>query len=162
MHTHWCLFIDHKVETILCMRNARASSDVLLVFSWHGIDVIKKLYLCLFGWHRCNFWIKKFTFIPSQKNTRKTPEDALAFLIMYYRNELIHVEYSLFWSHIMQCLTWWWSPLKWKTETYHIFILVFGTNSIASPKKLQCHPNILVVIPWNKYTWPGLKQIRPN
>ncbi|XP_062169529.1 exocyst complex component EXO70B1-like [Alnus glutinosa] len=36
-------------------RNVRASSGVLLVFSWHGIDVIKKLHLCPFGWHRCNF-----------------------------------------------------------------------------------------------------------
>jgi len=37
------------------LRNARASSGVLLVFSWHDIDVIKKLHLCPFGWHRCNF-----------------------------------------------------------------------------------------------------------
>jgi hypothetical protein len=63
------------------VRNARASSGVLLVFSWHGINVIKKLHLCPFGWHRCNFWIKKITFMSSQENTRRTPEDGLAFLI---------------------------------------------------------------------------------
>jgi hypothetical protein len=37
------------------------------VFSWHGIDAI--------------FESKKITFMPSQENTRRTPEDALAFLI---------------------------------------------------------------------------------
>jgi hypothetical protein len=64
------------------MRNARASSGVLLVFSWDGIDVIKKLHLCPFGWHRCNFLIKKITSMPFQKNTRRTPEDALVFLFI--------------------------------------------------------------------------------
>jgi hypothetical protein len=42
-------------------RNARTSSGVLLVFSSNGINVIKKLHICSFGWHRCNFLIKKIT-----------------------------------------------------------------------------------------------------
>jgi hypothetical protein len=29
------------------------------MLSWNGIDVIKKLHLCPFGWHKCNFLIKK-------------------------------------------------------------------------------------------------------
>jgi hypothetical protein len=33
-------------------RNARTSPGVLLVFFCNGIDVIKKLHLCPFGWHR--------------------------------------------------------------------------------------------------------------
>jgi len=61
-------------------RIARASPDVFRVFSWNGIDVIKKLYLYHFGWHRCNFLIKKITSMPFQKNTRRTPEDVLTFL----------------------------------------------------------------------------------
>jgi hypothetical protein len=43
----------------------------LLVFSCNGIDVIKKLHLCPFGWHRCNFLIKKITTMPLQENTRR-------------------------------------------------------------------------------------------
>jgi hypothetical protein len=50
------------------------------VFSWNDIDVIKKLHLCHFRWHICNFLIKKITSMPFQKNTSRTPEDALAFL----------------------------------------------------------------------------------
>jgi hypothetical protein len=53
------------------------------VFFCNGINVIKKLYLCLFEWHRCNFLIKKITFILLQENTRRTQGDALAFLINY-------------------------------------------------------------------------------
>jgi hypothetical protein len=52
-------------------RNARASSGVLLMFSWNGIDVIKKLHLCPFVWYSCNFLIKKITSIPFQENTRR-------------------------------------------------------------------------------------------
>jgi Na+/pantothenate symporter len=63
------------------MRNARTSPSVLLVFSWNDIDIIKKLHLCPFGWHRCNFLIKKITSMPFQKNTKRTQEDALSFLI---------------------------------------------------------------------------------
>jgi hypothetical protein len=47
------------------------------VFSWNGINVIKKLHICPFRWHRCNFLIKKLNLC----NSRRTPEDALAFLI---------------------------------------------------------------------------------
>jgi hypothetical protein len=65
------------------MRNARTSPGVLLVFSYNGIDVIKKLHLCPFGWHRCNFLIKKSTSMPLQENTRRTPGDALVFLIVH-------------------------------------------------------------------------------
>jgi hypothetical protein len=61
-------------------RIARVSPGVFRVFSWNDIDVIKKLYLCPFGWHRCNFLIKKITSTSFQKNTRRTPEDVLAFL----------------------------------------------------------------------------------
>jgi hypothetical protein len=50
------------------MKNARTSLGV-----W--------LHLCPFGWHICNFLIKKITSIPFQKNTRRTQEDALAFLL---------------------------------------------------------------------------------
>jgi hypothetical protein len=50
------------------------------MFSCNGIDVIKKLRLCHFGWHRCTFLIEKITFMSFQKNTRKTQGDALAFL----------------------------------------------------------------------------------
>jgi hypothetical protein len=66
------------------MRNARASSGVLLVFSWDGINVIfliQKLHLCHPKGYRCNFLI---TSMPCQENTRRTPEDALAFLIYIY------------------------------------------------------------------------------
>jgi hypothetical protein len=45
-------------------RNARTSPDFLLVFSCNGIDVIKKLHLCPFGWHKCNFLMKKITSMP--------------------------------------------------------------------------------------------------
>jgi hypothetical protein len=48
------------------MRNARASSGVLLVFSWDGINVI--------------FFDSKIASMPCQENTRRTPEDALALL----------------------------------------------------------------------------------
>jgi hypothetical protein len=65
------------------MRNARASPAVLLVLSWNGIDIIKKLHLCPFEWHRCNFLIKKITSMPSQENTRRTPGDTLAFLLKH-------------------------------------------------------------------------------
>jgi hypothetical protein len=64
------------------MRNARTSPGVLLVFFCNGIDVIKKLHLCPFGWHRCNFLIKKITSMPFQENTRRIQGDALAFLII--------------------------------------------------------------------------------
>jgi hypothetical protein len=37
----------------------REMLEHLPVFSWNGIDVIKKLHLCPFGWHKCNFLIKK-------------------------------------------------------------------------------------------------------
>jgi hypothetical protein len=53
------------------MRNSRPSSGVLLMFSWNGINVIKKLHLCPFGWHSCNFLIKKIIFMPFQENTRR-------------------------------------------------------------------------------------------
>jgi hypothetical protein len=72
------------VPQLLCMRNARASSGVLLVFSWNGINVIfliQKLHLCHPKGHRCNFLI---TFMPCQENTKRTQGDALAFLIMIY------------------------------------------------------------------------------
>jgi len=45
-------------------RNARTSPDFLLVFSCNGIDVIKKFHLCPFGWHKCNFLMKKITSMP--------------------------------------------------------------------------------------------------
>jgi len=70
------------------MRNVRTSPGVLLVFSCNdidvikSIDVIKKLHLCPFRWHRCNFLIKKITFISFQKNTKRTQRDALAFLLI--------------------------------------------------------------------------------
>jgi hypothetical protein len=51
----------------------------LLVFSCNDIDVIKKLHLCPFGWHRCNFLIKKITSMSFQENTRRIQGDALAF-----------------------------------------------------------------------------------
>jgi hypothetical protein len=47
--------------------NARASLCVLLVFSWNGIDVIKKLH----------FLITSMSF---QENTKRTLGDVLAFL----------------------------------------------------------------------------------
>jgi hypothetical protein len=50
------------------------------VFSCNGINVIKKLHLCHFGWHKCNFLIKKITSMPSQENTRRIQGDALALL----------------------------------------------------------------------------------
>jgi hypothetical protein len=56
----------------------------LLVFSCNDIDVIKKLHLCPFRWHRCNFLIKKITSMPFQENTRRTQGDALAFLLLDY------------------------------------------------------------------------------
>jgi hypothetical protein len=62
------------------MRNARTSPGVLLVFSSNGIDVIKKLHLCPFGWHIYNFLIKKITSMSLYENTKRIPEDALAFL----------------------------------------------------------------------------------
>jgi hypothetical protein len=37
----------------------------------NGIDVIKKLHLCPFEWHRCNFLIKKITSMPFEENTRR-------------------------------------------------------------------------------------------
>jgi hypothetical protein len=58
-------------------RNARTSSGVFLVFSWNGINVIKKLHICPFGWHRYNFLIKKKLHLC---HSRRTLEDALAFL----------------------------------------------------------------------------------
>jgi hypothetical protein len=64
------------------LRNARTSPGVFLVFFCNGIDVIKKLHLCPFGWHRCNFLIKKITSMPFQENTRRIQGDALAFLII--------------------------------------------------------------------------------
>jgi hypothetical protein len=61
------------------MRNARASSGVLL--EWHRCNFfIKKLHLCHLKGHICNFLI---TFMPFQENTRRTPEDVLAFLSIY-------------------------------------------------------------------------------
>jgi len=69
----------------LIMRNARASFVVLLVFSWDGINVIfliQKLHLCHPKWYRCNFLI---TFMPCQENTKRTPEDVLAFLLNYIK-----------------------------------------------------------------------------
>jgi len=62
------------------MRNFRISPGVLLVFSCNGINVIKKLHLCPFGWHRYNFLIKKIISMPFQKNTSRTQGNALAFL----------------------------------------------------------------------------------
>jgi hypothetical protein len=56
----------------------------LLVFSCNGIDVIKKLHLCPFGWHICNFLIKKITSMPFQDDTRRTQGDVLTFLIPHY------------------------------------------------------------------------------
>jgi len=55
----------------------------ILVFSWNDINVIKKLHLCPFGWHRCNFLIKKLHIC----HFRRTPEDALAFLLILYKRK---------------------------------------------------------------------------
>jgi hypothetical protein len=66
------------------MRNTRASSGVLLVFSWDDINVIfliQKLHLCHPKGHKYNFLI---TSMPCQKNTRRTPEDAITFLYGLY------------------------------------------------------------------------------
>jgi len=49
------------------------------VFSCNGINIIKKLHLCPFGWHKCNFLMKKITSMPFQENTG----DALTFLSIY-------------------------------------------------------------------------------
>jgi hypothetical protein len=81
------IFLAILTPKILKKRNARTSSGVLLVFSYNGIDVITKLHLCPFGWHRCNFLIKKITSMPFQENTRRTQEDALAFLIKKRRSK---------------------------------------------------------------------------
>jgi hypothetical protein len=54
---------------VFYMRNARTSPGVLLMFSCNDIDVIKKLHVCPFGWHRCNFLIKKLHLCHS----RRTP-----------------------------------------------------------------------------------------
>jgi hypothetical protein len=65
------------------MMNARAIFGVLLVFSWDGINVIfliQKLHLYHPKGHRCNFLI---TSMSCQENTRRTPENALAFLYIY-------------------------------------------------------------------------------
>jgi hypothetical protein len=55
--------------------------EYLMVFSYNGINVIKKLHLCPFEWHRCNFLIKIIISVPLQENTRRTQGDTLAFLI---------------------------------------------------------------------------------
>jgi hypothetical protein len=81
------IFLAILTPKILKKRNARTSSGVLLVFSYNGIDVITKLHLCPFGWHRCNFLIKKITSMPFQENTRRTQEDALAFLVKKRRSK---------------------------------------------------------------------------
>jgi hypothetical protein len=81
------IFLAILTPKILKKRNARTSSGVLLVFSYNGIDVITKLHLCPFGWHRCNFLIKKITSMPFQENTKRTQEDALAFLIKKRRSK---------------------------------------------------------------------------
>jgi hypothetical protein len=60
--------------------NARVSLDVLLLYIWNNIDVIKKLYLCSFGWYKCNFLIKKIISMPLQMYTRRTLRDVLVFL----------------------------------------------------------------------------------
>jgi hypothetical protein len=74
--------MPHEANVTSLKRNARISPGVLLVFSCNGINVIKKLHLCLFEWHRCNFLIKKITFLPLQENIRRTQGDALAFLLV--------------------------------------------------------------------------------
>jgi hypothetical protein len=76
--------MQSNIYIYIYMRNARTSPGVLLVFFCNDIDVIKKLHLCPFGWHRCNFLIKKITSMPLQKNTRRTPGDDLSFLIYIY------------------------------------------------------------------------------
>jgi esterase/lipase len=50
------------------------------VLFWNGIDVIKKLHICPFGWHSYNFLIKKITFMSFYENIKRTQEDVLAFL----------------------------------------------------------------------------------
>jgi len=65
---------------------AQGMLEYLLVFSWDGINVIfliQKLYLCHPKGHRCNFLI---TSMPCQENTRRIPEDALAFLMKAHIN----------------------------------------------------------------------------
>jgi hypothetical protein len=52
-------------------RNIRTSPGVLLVFSCNGIDVIKKLHLCPFEWHKCNFLVERVTSMPFQENTKR-------------------------------------------------------------------------------------------
>jgi hypothetical protein len=56
-----------NVEIEKCYSISLCSPSV----SWHDINVIKKLYLYPFGWHICNFWIKKIIFMPLQENTRR-------------------------------------------------------------------------------------------
>jgi hypothetical protein len=54
------------------------------MFSCNGTDVIiliKKLHLYHSKGHRYNFLI---TFMSLQENTKKTPEDILAFLLFFY------------------------------------------------------------------------------
>jgi len=64
---------------ILQMRNARASSGVLL------------------GWHKCNFLITSMT---CQENTRRTPEDAIAFLIANRQVSSSRIQMRSFIGHI--------------------------------------------------------------
>jgi hypothetical protein len=68
--------------------------EYLMVFSCNGIDVIKKLHLCPFEWHKCNFLMKKITSMPFQENTKRTQGDALAFLIQFMGQFPLNLSYQ--------------------------------------------------------------------
>jgi hypothetical protein len=100
----------------------------LLVFSWNGIDVIfliKKLHLCHPKGHRCNFLI---TYMLLQENTRKTPEDVLAFLITNWH---LYISSKVF--RIMLC-----------TPHFYAIFMVNSTRSVicVQSKKEYVHPNL--------------------
>jgi hypothetical protein len=123
----------------------------LSMFSWNGIDVIKKLQLCPFGWHRCNFLIKKITSMSFQENTRRTQGDALPFL-----NKSYWIYIYIYIYIFIYCATLITNDIS---ASYSITFLVFDLNNLYHFKNIFHSETDIIfyeydIKVWGNYLFP--------